>query len=576
MNDRGPDPSEDDPLGPVVESIIAGIRRGERPSPDDYAARHPALARRIHSVFPVIEAMELRAQADPAAATAVPEGGPVQGVPAPFGRYDLLRELGRGGMGLVYQAWDRDARRLVALKVLRPDALEDARFRVESRVLARVEHEFVVPLYEAGEHQGVRYFTMRFIEGGDLARRIEEYAIPSTATRQEADETARRIAALMAKVARAVGHAHRRGVLHRDLKPGNILIGDDGRPLVSDFGLSRRFVADAAAATPADSTSAVPESLPGQAVGTRGYRAPEQAEGGDDLTTAADIFSLGAILYRLLAGKVPFEDGTPTGLVALLDPQREATPPSASNSALVPGSDLEWVCLRCLAKAPAARYPTADALAADLERVAAGEAISRPDRGWPGRLLRVLRRRKRHSNDRAWGQVEWIEAALNFILHAGLFALIRAGATAAACWAWYLAFEAATWWVFLDRLFRGRRTEASEQDLLVLWVGISLAGLALFALYCPPIGAAGSAGLLEFYPPFTVVTGLGLFLAGRIHWGGLYLLGIGFFLLAPALPLAIEFAPLAYGGLLALGLVYTGRVHVRSAGTVERRSNSSR
>ena len=104
---------------------------------------------------------------------------------------------------------------------------------------------------------------------------------------------------------------------------------------------------------------------------------------------------------------------------------------------------------------PRGRYATADALADDLERVAAGEPISRPDRGWPARVLRILRRRKRSSDDRTWGQVELIEAALNFALHAGLFALIRAGSTAAACWAWYLAFEMATWWVFLDRLFRG-------------------------------------------------------------------------------------------------------------------------
>ena len=203
-----------------------------------------------------------------------------------------------------------------------------------------------------------------------LAGRIGEYAIPSTATRPEADEVGRQIAALMAKVARAVGHVHRCGVLHRDLKPGNILIGDDGRPLVSDFGLSRRFAADELASALTDTASVDPVSLPGQAVGTRGYRAPEQAEGVYVLTTAADIFSLGAILYRLLAGTVPFEDGTKKeeagGLAALLDPDREATSPSASNPALAQGSDLEWVCLKCLAKDPAARYETANALADDL------------------------------------------------------------------------------------------------------------------------------------------------------------------------------------------------------------------
>ena len=152
------------------------------------------------------------------------------------------------------------------------------------------------------------------------------------------------------------------------------------------------------------------------------------------------------------------------------------------------------------------------------------------------------------------------------MLHAGLFGLIRSDATTAVCWGWFVAFEVTAWWVFLTRLFRGRRTEPSERDLLVLWVGISLAGLTLFALYCPPTGTAGSSRLLEFYPPWAVVSGLGFFLAGRIHWGGLYLVGIGFFLLATLMPFAIEFAPLIYGIFYALGLAWMGREHARAAG----------
>ena len=362
------------------------------------------------SLFPAMAELERLAAAG-AAGGRGPDRLSARGLPVRFGRYALLREVGRGGMGVVYQAWDRDAQRVVALKVIGPDVVEDARFRVEARVLAHLEYLYVVPLYEVGEHEGVRYFTMRSVEGGDLASRMEEYSVPRGASRQQANEDGRRIAALMAKVARAVGYFHRRGVLHRDLKPGNILIGNDGQPLVSDFGLSRRFVADSLSLSLAETTSVVPDRRLGQVVGSLGYMAPEQAEGGHDLTTAADIYSLGAILYRLLAGELPFATGSPAGLAALLDPQCEPLPPAAVNPSLVPRSDLERVCLSCLAKESAERYPTADGAGRRPgtrgERPA--DQSTRPRMAGAG--VRVLRRRRPSSDDRTWGQVDLIDAA---------------------------------------------------------------------------------------------------------------------------------------------------------------------
>jgi serine/threonine protein kinase len=558
------DANGDDPLGPIAESFLFHVGQGERPAPSDYAVQHPEHADQIHDLFPVIAALEQIAEEDWLAADA-PDPLEARHFPAPFGRYDLLRKLGRGGMGVVYQAWDRDAQRVVALKIIRPDVLEDARFRFEAGVLARLEHENVIPLYEVGEHEGIPYYTMRFVEGGDLNGHLAEYAVPPTATGVEAEEALRRAAGLMAKVARAVEYVHRRGVLHRDLKPGNILIGGDGRPLVSDFGLAHRFGADALAMTLSKALSEDPESWSGRVVGTLGYMAPEQAAGSGDLTTAADLFSLGAILYRLLAGTLPFGTDSLAGLVALLDPDRAAPRPSGRNPAVPKGCDLEWICLICLAKDPAERYKTADELADHLERGARGEALPRPDRGWPGQVLKAMRRRRPCSDNRSWSRVDQIDAVLGLALHAGLFGLMQAGASAPTCWGWFLAFEAAAWWIFITRLFRGRRTEHSERDLLVLWVGMSLASLVLFALYCPPFGTTGASALTAFYPPWSVVTGLGFFLAGRIHWGNMYVVGLAFLGLAVVMPLAPAFAPLMYGLVYALGLGWMGREHARWA-----------
>ncbi|MFO0952615.1 MAG: serine/threonine-protein kinase [Isosphaeraceae bacterium] len=565
MRNEPTDAAGDDALGPIVESFLVHRRRGELVSPEEYAARYPGQADRLRSLLPAVDGLEQLAGASVPSTNATEPLLSLE-LPAPFGRYDLLQELGRGGMGVVYRAWDRDARRVVALKVIRPDSLEDARFRFEVGVLARLEHDHVVPLYEAGEHEGVRYFTMRFVEGGALDGRIEEYEVPATATRPGAERAMRRAAALMAGVARAVGYVHRRGVLHRDLKPGNILLGADGRPLVSDFGLARRFAADALAVTLAGALTEDQESRPGGVVGTMGYMAPEQLAGRGDLTTAADVFSLGAVLYRLLAGGLPFPPGSPAGLAALLDPQSEVPPPSGRNRSVPAGCDLEWVCLKCLAKDPAERYATAEALAEDLDRAARGEPVRRDDRDWAARVLAVLRRRKRTPDDQGWGLVDLATAALNLVLHAGFYALIRVEAAAAVCWAWYLTFEAVSWSVFVGGLFRRRSAEAAERDLLVLWAGVSLAGLTLFGLYCPPGGASGAAGLLDLYPPWAVVTGLAMFLIGRIHWGGFYLMGLAFFLLAALMPLAPRYAPLAYGALVALGLCWAGLVHTRGAG----------
>jgi tetratricopeptide (TPR) repeat protein len=276
-------------------------------------------------------------------------------LPCRFGGYELLAEIGHGGMGLVYKARQLAPERLVALKMIRAGELatdEDVRrFRLEANEAARLAHPHIVPVYEVGEHQGRHYFTMRLLEGGSLAEHLGRY-------RQDRQAAAR----LVAWVARAVHHAHQRQLLHRDLKPGNVLLDAEGQPHVADFGLAKRL----------SGAGEVSQSV-GPGVGTPEYMAPEQARGEARLTTAADVYGLGGILYALLAGRPPFKGASHWETIEQLL-SREPSPPSAHSRGCP--RDLETICLKCLHKDPARRYGSAEALADDLRRFLEGRPIT--------------------------------------------------------------------------------------------------------------------------------------------------------------------------------------------------------
>ena len=270
-------------------------------------------------------------------------------------RYDLIEEIGRGGMGVVYRAVQHGSQRHVAVKMIlaeqaaTPGMLE--RFRAEVEAIASLDHPHILPIYETGEIEGAPFYSMRLVSGGTLRESI-------TALQGEP----RRAAKLIATIARAVHHAHERGILHRDLKPGNILLdGPERMPFVSDFGLAKWLGRDSRL------------TLATSALGTPHYIAPEQAAGASTkLTPVADVYSLGAILYELLAGRPPFVADTPLETLRLaID-----TPPSAPRTldASIP-RDLELICLKCLAKEPSARYHSAATLADDLDRWLEGRTI---------------------------------------------------------------------------------------------------------------------------------------------------------------------------------------------------------
>jgi hypothetical protein len=286
--------------------------------------------------------------------------------------YEILGELSRGGMGVVFKARQVSLKRVVALKMLRDGVLagpgELARFRREAEAVARLQHPHVVQIHEIGEAEGRPFFSLEYVEGGSLAQKLGGTPLPS------------RQAALLAEpLARAVHAAHQRGIIHRDLKPANVLLTADGQPKITDFGLARHLDAD-----PGQTPS-------GAVVGTPSYMAPEQAGGkARQAGPAADVYALGAILYELLTGRPPFRAATPLDTV-LQVMSEEPVPPSRLQPKVA--RDLETICLKCLNKEPDRRYASAADLADDLHRYLGGQPIrARPTPVWR-RALKWAKRR---------------------------------------------------------------------------------------------------------------------------------------------------------------------------------------
>jgi serine/threonine protein kinase len=401
-------PDPDDRLAEAIASFEEARDAGQTPEPNDWLARYPDVATRLEEFF--ANAGHLRQLTAP---PRTPASGP-EHFPIICG-YEILERLGRGGMGDVYKAWQPSLDRVVALKVIRADKLAELppaerrewtqRFRQEAEAIAGVDHPHIVPIYEIGEQDGLPFYSMKYVEGGSLKDCLQQYATdPRLAAR------------LLATVARAMHHAHQRGFLHRDLKPGNILLRrkseirnaksearnpkaepgivpgmdiapsdfgfriSDLEPMVTDFGLVKRIERDGSL------------TQTGALMGTPEYMAPEQARAEKRLSTAADVYSLGAVLYALLTGRPPFKgDNLLETLQQVVE--REPEPPRKLNPKVPP--DLEIICLKCLEKEPHKRYASAEELAGRLQLFLEYKPI--PDRpvSHAERLWRWCRRNPR-------------------------------------------------------------------------------------------------------------------------------------------------------------------------------------
>ena len=349
----------------VLDQYLADLEAGRAPSREKLLAEHPALASQLE---PCLSGMEFIHRA----------ARPTVESPSRLGDFEIVAEVGRGGMGVVYEAQQLSLKRKVALKVLRfggvadRDAME--RFQREAETVAQLHHTNIVPIFAIGEQKGVFYYAMQFIEGRSLAAVLEQSQ--KEAAPLKLVESAR----WALQAAEALAHAHQRGVIHRDVKPSNLILDPAGQIWLTDFGLAKRLD---------DGTL----SMTGALLGTPRYMSPEQASAAKQpVDQRTDIYSLGATLYELATGKPLFEADSPHGIISQI---LTTEPPSPRKVRAGLPRDLETIILKCLAKDPPSRYATAQALADDLRAFCEGRAIKARRAGIAERTVRWVQRRKK-------------------------------------------------------------------------------------------------------------------------------------------------------------------------------------
>jgi serine/threonine-protein kinase len=460
--------------------------------------------------------------------------------------YVIVETLDRGGQYIVYRARKLNLPKEVAIKVLLSGSqaaeTDMLRLRRDAETLAKLRHPHIVEVYDIGTHDGTPYIAMELCRGGSLESRVGTVPIEPT-------DAAR----LVQKLAEAIQAVHYANVLHCDLKPANVLLTEDGTPKLTDFGLAKmmELLDD-------------PLCPPGAIRGSIGFMAPEQARGNDPTGVGrpADIYGLGAILYKLLTGRPPFQAAT-IGDTLLQTLNDEPAPPRLLNPEVPPA--LEAICLKCLEKNPVDRYATAGKLADDLQRFLDQERTEAEDKSWKSWLRSHLSRQIRFEHADRWSTIMFWDGGLSFLAHALFYFMLRHQPSALLCWAWFLVVVSlAEWGPWL--VMRSRwRFEPKEREILLLWIGVSIAKVLFFSMFCPLTGPVDPDTVVSFYPVSLTVNGLMLFVEGRLYGGRLYLVGLADFVAAALLPLRLDLAPLLMGAWNALALFYIGIALLRES-----------
>jgi serine/threonine-protein kinase len=539
--------SDDERLAALLERVTREQQEGQPPNLEELGREYPDLISELRQLLNVAElAEQCRPTTNSTIAhprrAAVPVSAPA--LPRTFDGYELLQEVGRGAMGVVYKAWDPKLKRFVALKVLLRGELAStsdlARFRSEAQAAAGLSHRNIVPVYQVGECDGRAYFSMMFVEGTTLAAKVGQGPLPQ-----------REAARLVSLMARAVDHAHQHGILHRDLKPSNVLIDGDDQPVITDFGLAKRTRSEPGSLAGADLTAT------GMIVGTPSYMAPEQAAGlPTKVGPGSDVYSLGAILYEMLTGRPPFQAASAVD-VLLLVRSEEAVRPRLLNRGIHP--DLELICLKCLEKRPEHRYQSAQQLAADLDAFLHGEAVSARSSSLVYFVSRLFRETHHAPVMENWGGL-WMVHSLKLLLlclvtNVLWLAGVREHVAYLLLWSIGLIVWAAVFWSWRRR---GGAVTFVERQMAHGWAAGVAASIGVFL-----VEVMLGLEALKLTPVLAVVAGMVfLFMAGTVS-GWFYVPAVLCFLAALPIALWPAAGPTMFGVVSALGFFVPGLKYYR-------------
>ncbi len=517
-------------------------KAGEFPTRDDYAGRFSEFASELEHI--IRGQSERHDHLDPGVSTILEGVADVTGKTfaesnnlGQIGKYELLSEIARGGMGVVYKARQSGLNRIVALKMTLAGAFagdeERRRFQFEAEAAGQLSHPGIVPIYEIGEHDGLPFFSMSFIEGPSLKVLLADGPLPP-----------RRAAELLISIADAVEYAHSKGIVHRDLKPQNVLIDANGQPHITDFGLARQV------ATESDLTAT------GQVLGTPSFMPPEQAAGRiSDIGPASDVYSMGATLYCLLTGRPPFQAANVMDTLKQVC-ETEPAPPRLINPEI--DHDLQTICLKCLRKEPNQRYASAAELANDLQHFVKGEPIEARSLNLLERVAWTLERSRDVREFAKYSRLFFTFAVIVFsveMLSYWVF-LVRAsvGIFVAVQSSRFVLFGLAIWRYRSEGLFP---RNATERLLWSIWIGYVVACIADSTAYQLAHGW-NVANASQDFPHLASITGLAFFAMGSVYWGWFYLFGIAFWTLAFVMQQQTEYAQPMFGIAWALALSAIG------------------
>ena len=542
--------NQEEHLAALLADLMERQRQGELIDVEAHVAGHPDLDNELRTLWATAQFAAAFAKPSkperqsPAFATALPP-------PASFGDYEILGELGRGGMGVVYKARQKSLNRLVAIKMMRDARLaaesDRARFRAEASAAAKLKHPNIITVYEVGEWDDQPFFVMEYIEGDSLSQRLAA----------QGPLPAREAARLVAEVARAVQHAHEQGILHRDLKPANIILSEGAAPhtlgqlvpTVTDFGLAKQIsVGTGNIANVRTQTGAI--------IGTPSYMAPEQATGRKDLTAATDIWSLGIVLYELLTGRPPFQAANPVDTLLLVIEQ-EPVPPRWFDPAI--DRDLEMICLKCLQKPPQLRYANATELSSDLNAYLAGESVSLQSSGLRYFLSRMLRETHHAEVLENWGVLWMWHSLAIFVLCLLTQVLAWSGVRDHVTYLILWSVGLITWGSILWRLRqRAGPVLFVERQIAHAWVAGVCASIGMFI-----IEVLIGLPVLLLSPAIAIAAGMVFVFKAGIVSGRFYLTAGSLFATAAIMPLVPSIGILLFGVVSAMSFFIPGLKYYR-------------